>query len=238
MCVQSQYLSSMLMGDGERWLAVLTAFLDESGTHAGCPVVTVAGFYGNKKQWKKFRAMWGLHSVGFHAKDSEAEYPHLVSAIEASEINGIFITLGKETYRQHSTPQMLSRAGNEYSMCAFQCVLSICREVNRPTAFVLERGQPNFEFVLKTLLYLFDSGETCICAVTPAKKEEFIELHPADFVSHLASTNDKPWLQKLMDIHRLKHGHIHAKSLAQVGPELKKIIAKAKHERSKAKQTR
>jgi hypothetical protein len=41
-----------------------------------------------------------------------------------------------------------------------------------------------------------------------------------------------------MDIHRLKHGHIGAKSLADIGPELKAIIAKAKRERIKAKRQR
>ena len=238
MCVQSQHLSSMLMGDGERWLAVLTAFLDESGTHAGCPVVTVAGFYGNKEQWEAFRGAWGPHSSSFHAKDGELKYPELFEAIKTSGINGIYITLAKTTYRRHSTPQMLSRAGDEYSMCAFQCVLSICRAVATPTAFVLERGQPSFEFVLKTLLYMLDSGDNCISAVTPAKKEDFIELHPADWVSHLASSKDNLWLQRLMDIHRLKHGHIGARSLADIGPELKKIIAKAKRERAKAKNQR
>jgi hypothetical protein len=228
----------MLLGDGERWLAVLTAFLDESGTHAGCPVVTVAGFYGNKKHWAAFRKAWGPYSSGFHAKDGDAKYARLFGAIEISGVNGLYITLGKATYRQNSTPQMLSRAGNEYSMCAFQCVLSICKAVASPTAFVLEQGQPNLEFVLKTLLYMLDSGDTCISSVTPGQKSDFIELHPADFVSHLASSNDKPWLQKLMDIHRLKHGHIGAKSLADIGPELKAIIAKAKRERIKAKRQR
>jgi hypothetical protein len=181
----------MLLGDGERWLAVLTAFLDESGTHAGCPAVTVAGFYGNKDQWELFRAVWGPHSFGFHAKDGASKYAELFGAIEASGINGIYFPLDKAIYRQNSTPQMLSRAGNEYSMCAFQCVLSICKEVGVPTAFVFEQGQPNLNFVLETLLYMLDSGGTCISSITPAKKSDFIELHPADFVSHLASSSQR-----------------------------------------------
>jgi len=228
----------MLLGDGERWLAVLTAFLDESGTHAGCPAVTVAGFYGNKDQWELFRAVWGPHSFGFHAKDGASKYAELFGAIEASGINGIYFPLDKAIYRQNSTPQMLSRAGNEYSMCAFQCVLSICKEVGVPTAFVFEQGQPNLNFVLETLLYMLDSGGTCISSITPAKKSDFIELHPADFVSHLASSNDNPWLQKLMDIHKLKRGHIKAKTLADIGPELKKMIATAKQKRAQARKRR
>jgi hypothetical protein len=228
----------MLLGDGKRWLAVLTAFLDESGTHAGCPVVTVAGFYGNAEQWAAFRSAWEPHSSGFHAKDCEVRFPKLVEAIIASKINGMCITLGKQTYRKNATKQMLSRAGNEYAMCAFQCVLTICREVVSPTAFVLEHGQPNLEFVLKTLLYMLDAGDACISSVTPAKKTDFIELHPADFVSHLASSNDEAGLQKLFKAHRLKHGHIQGKSLDEVSLELGKNIAQAKRERIRAKKHR
>ena len=238
MCALSQHLSSMLLGDGERCLAVLTAFLDEAGTHVGCPVVTVAGFYGNKAQWETFRTFWGPHCADFHAKDCEQKYPELFLAIEKSGINGIFFALGKDRYRNHSTKQMLSRLGNEYAMCAFQCVLSICKDVGSPTSFVLEQGQPNFEYVLKTLLYMLDSGETCISSVTPAKKADFIELHPADFVAHLASSGDRQWLDKLADIHRLKRGDIPSDTLIMVGQELACIIAKAKRERARAKRER
>jgi hypothetical protein len=187
-----EHLSSMLLGDGDRWLAVLVldAFLDEAGTDASSPVVTVAGFYGNKEQWATFRELWKPHSSGFHAKDADRRFPYLCSAIEASRINGIFITLGKRIYASFATEHMKSHMGNAYAICAFECVLSICREMNTPTSFVLERGQPNFGFVQKLLLEMLDAGDNCIASVTPAKKADFIELHTADFVSHCASSND------------------------------------------------
>lgn len=86
----------MLPGDGDRQLVMIAfdAFLDEAGTHAGAPVVTVAGFYGNKKQWALFRELWGPSSSDFHAKNSERRFPELCAAIEKSEINGIFVTIG------------------------------------------------------------------------------------------------------------------------------------------------
>lgn len=236
-----EHLSSMLLGDGERWLAViaLTAYLDEAGTHAQCPVVTVAGFYGNKEQWTAFRKLWKPHSVDFHAKDCGSRYPSLCAAIEKSEINGIFITLGKRTYKAMATEHMKSHLGNPYAICAFECVLLICREVNCPTSFVLERGQPNFAFVDKLLLDMLDAGDNCIASITPAKKTDgFIELHAADFVSYCASSNDKPWLQRLFDAHRLKHGHIREKQLEAIGPELAELIKKARRERLKAKRRR
>lgn len=33
---------------------VLTAYLDESGTHAGAKVSAMAGFVGNARQWRKY----------------------------------------------------------------------------------------------------------------------------------------------------------------------------------------
>jgi hypothetical protein len=230
----------MLLGDGDRWLAVLVldAFLDEAGTDASSPVVTVAGFYGNKKQWGVFRELWKPHSSGFHAKNSSRQFPDLCTAIEGSEVNGVFITLGKSTYKAMASEHMKSHLGNPYALCAFECVLSICREASCPTSFVLEQGQPNFPFVLRLLLEMLDAGDNCIASVTPAKKPDFIELHTADFVSHCASSNDKAWLQRLLEAHRLKHGHIGENQLEGASEELAAMIKRARHERLKAKRTR
>jgi hypothetical protein len=41
-----------------------------------------------------------------------------------------------------------------------------------------------------------------------------------------------------MDIHKLKRGHIKAKTLADIGPELKKMIATAKQKRAQARKRR
>jgi hypothetical protein len=238
--VYGEHLSSMLLGDGERWLAVVTsdAYLDEAGTDAASSLVTVAGFYGNKEQWLVFRELWKPHSSGFHAKSCDERFPNLCDAIEKSEIDGIFITLEKRTYKAMATEHMKSRLGNPYALCAFQCVLTICTEVKAPTAFVLEHGQPNLPFVRSLLEYMMDSGQFCIAAVTGARKGDFIELHPADFVSHCASSHDTKWLQRLFDSHRLTHGHIGEKQLDGIGPELTALIKRAQRERLKAKKAR
>lgn len=245
MCVSSQpdigeHLSSMLLGDRERCLAVMvfSAYLDEAGTHRGCPCVSVAGFYGDADQWAAFRELWKPHSSGFHATDSDRKFPELCNAIEKSQISGMFMTIWKADYDRMATEQVKSRLGNCYALCAFECVLGICDETKAPTAFVLEQGQPNFPFVMNLLLYMLDANTTCMSSVTPANKADFIELHAADFISHCASTWDKPWLQRLLDAHRLKHGHIGEKQLDGVGPELKALISKARREREEAKRER
>lgn len=235
-----EHLSSLLLGDGERWLAVLHAFLDESGTSDDTPMLTVAGFYGNEQQWRLFRKLWKPNSSGFHARVSDAMFSHLSSAIISSEIHGIFITLHKQMYKVLATDHMKSFMGNPYALCAFQCVLSICEEVHKPTSFVLEQGQPNLSFVKGILEYMMDAGTACVSAVASAKREDFIELHPADCASHCASfvRDHEDWLQRLMDAKLLKHGHITEEIIRDIAPEATAIVNRAKNERLKAKRNR
>jgi hypothetical protein len=233
-----EHLASLLLGDGERWMAVMTAFLDESGTNDKLHCVSVAGFFGNQDQWKEFRRVWKPHSAGFHALNSAGSFPLLCEAIEASQIHGVVITLWKDHYKQLATDHMRSFMGNPYAICSFICAMQICEEVNTPTSFVFEQGQPNFEFVERILNAMMDSGEYCIASVTGAKKTDFIELHPADFISHCMSTYKKPPLQRLFDGKLLKHGHIQEDKLREVAPELTKLVHRARKERMKAKKER
>lgn len=45
--------------ESERILMVFTAYLDESGTHAGAPISAMAGFVGDARQWRKFEKRVG-----------------------------------------------------------------------------------------------------------------------------------------------------------------------------------
>jgi len=215
---------------------VLTAFLDESGTHDQGVCVTVAGFYGDKDQWKMFRDLWKPQSVKFHALNSGSRFPKLCEVIEASKIHGVFVTIWKANYKALATEHIKSFIGNSYAVCAFLCAMQICEEVkNAPTAFVYEQGQPNFEFVKRILDAMVDSGDGCITSVTGEKKADFIELHAADFVSHCASSYEKPLLQRLFNAGLLKHGHITEQILKDAGRTVTAIVKKAQNERLKAK---
>ena len=63
---------NFLSGNGRFFTAMIEAYLDESGTHAGAPVLCVAGYAGNRRQWKNFGKEWfpackdSPHSI-FHA---------------------------------------------------------------------------------------------------------------------------------------------------------------------------
>jgi hypothetical protein len=228
----------MLLGDGEGWLLVINAFIDEAGTNKQCPCITVAGFFGCQEQWKTFRQLWKPRSIAFHALRHDDRFPDLCFAIEASQVSGIWVTLWKKDYEILATEHMKSFMGNPYAICAFMCVMEICEQVKLPTAIVLEQGQPNFSFVRRILEDMMDAGQLCISSVTPARKDDFIELHPADFAAHCGSTYDKPWLERLMNAGRLKHGHITREMLKGIAPQLTTMVNRAKNERLKAKRQR
>lgn len=220
-------------------VGVFSAFLDESGTDDKSPIVTVAGFYGDNEKWVKFRELWEPHSFGFHARCSDGCFEQLCVAIEESEINGIFACVGKDEYKMLATPHMKTALGNPYSACTFLCVLKICGIVAVPTAFVLEQGQPNVRWVKELLEAMMDAGEP-ISSVTSAKKADFIELHPADFVSHAACFHAEHylWLERLSNAGRLIYTAITAESIQTTAPLITTIFKRAKHERLKAKRNR
>lgn len=61
----------------QRWMAMFVAYFDASGTHTGCPVVTVSGFVARADRWKKFQIKWAdiIEKAGleyFHMTDFEA----------------------------------------------------------------------------------------------------------------------------------------------------------------------
>ncbi len=215
---------------------MLDAFLDESGTHPETPVLSVGGFYGSKQQWDIFRQQWEPRSEGFHAKGSSRRFPELCSAIEHSKINGVLLTIGKETYKTYANAHLKTAVGNAYSVCAFLCAIQICVAANNtPVSIVLEQGQPNLSFVKNILEDMIDAGEWSIAAVDSAQKSDFIELHTADFLSHIASSHDVAWMQRLFDSRRLVHGHVTEKMLREAGPKVTELFRQARTARKKTK---
>lgn len=222
-------LLRILSGRGKRLvvaLDVVQAFLDESGTNPETPVLSVAGSYGTEHQWLEFRRLWESHSQGFHAKNSSRRFPLLVDAISAGRISSLLVSVGKDTYKQHASAHFKTALGNAYASCALMCVAEICSQ-NAPQtcSFVLEAGQPNLVFIkgiVEDMMNWNASGlgpaDWRIAHVGSATKKDSLELHCADFVSHLSSSYDKPWMGKLFDLGLLKHVHITKHHLEGIAP--------------------
>jgi hypothetical protein len=71
---------------------IFTAYVDESGTHAGAELTGMAGFLGDRRQWQKFekRNMFRimltrdkLHDLREQAMQSAADFTSRGSALSA-----------------------------------------------------------------------------------------------------------------------------------------------------------
>lgn len=65
-------LSRLALGDNDGLVAVQRIYMDESGTHDGSPVVTVAAYIGRPKAWKAFTKEWNREKKPikvFHSVD-------------------------------------------------------------------------------------------------------------------------------------------------------------------------
>jgi hypothetical protein len=194
----------------------IQSFLDERGTNPEIPVLSVPGCYAEQDPWAEFKRLWAPLADGFHAKSGSRLFGPLTDAMGAARINSMLVTVSKEKFRAYANPHLKTALGNEYASCALLCVAQICEyAAPKASSFILESGQPNVNVVKRTIEMMMDAGypEWRISAVASAKKNDFIELHTADFVSHIASTYDKPWMKILFDLKLLKHTHLTEQNL-------------------------
>ena len=180
--------------------ALFEAYLDEGGTHAGSAILSVAGYCGIHEQWTKFLDHWPHRK--FHA--CEAKYDplkaSLADAIDVSLLSGTEVCIRPDIFQDAAGIHIKAHLGNAYAVAAFICASTICQKAqmvvgNARISFVLEDGQPNIEWVRRMLIMMMH--EYPIASVSTAKKEDFPQLHPADFLSHSRATTDRPWLHRL-----------------------------------------
>jgi hypothetical protein len=192
---------------GRGCIAVLYAYLDESGTHAGAPVLCVAGYVGNRKQWLAFDKEWlpklkdsGISS--FHAVESECDrlrLPLASAIVDKGNFMGTICSVKPDIYNTYATQELKNSMGNAYAACAVSCAWVICDYAYRnnlgPVTFVYEIGQPNADFVVRAIktLALHKDPEMNIVGVSLGRKEECVPLAAADFLSHVygSSSYDK-----------------------------------------------
>ncbi len=205
-----------LSGDGRWCIAVLEAYLDESGTHDGAPVLCVAGYAGNRRQWKAFGKEWfptlkdSPLSI-FHATDSECDRLRLplASAIDKGNFMGIICATKPDIFNSPAFSQLKSQMGDAYAVCAITCAWGICLWSHEkklgPVSFVYETGRPNADFVERALkaLQRHNDPEVNIAAVSMVKKEECPYIATADFLSHVYGSksynkDDASWYNYLV----------------------------------------
>jgi hypothetical protein len=216
-------LLELLSQGSERCVAVFEAFIDESGTHKGAPVVGVAGWAAQRAFWKRFLSYWDDRY--FHAKEPKCAplKPALYDAIVDSRLEGFVAWMKPEDYREHTTPFFKSAMGNAYAVCTYACALGICRFARDkkmgPVAFVIEDGQPNSEWVREVLEGMKTKRHFGIASVATASKRDFVELCTADFLAH-SLTSDPTWFTRLGGSGLVAEDHITPARMKKMSAEL------------------
>jgi len=216
---------------------VLEAYLDEAGTHRGAEMLCVAGYVGNRKEWYSFERFWSkkLKDSGiscFHAKEPDCNILKLplAIAIEDRKLRGFIVSVRPEVYNLHAGAQLKSSLGNAYSACATTCAIQICQYAKKnklgPVSFIYESGQPNAQRVLQVLEMLaLEKPDYKIASVSLARKDEFLPLQTADFLSHSYSVRDQPWLAYLVRSgDRVSYSVASAEHIAKTSQDIKAWI--------------
>jgi hypothetical protein len=243
--VENETLSSGLLalfsGDGKRLVVVMEAFVDESGTHRGSPIVSVAAWAGAQWQWKKFLSHWGHKS--FHARKPQyAPLKHgLFQAIEFGELEGFTAWMNPSDYNIHTAQQFRNVMGNAYAMCAYACAIGVCRFARKKklgkVAFIIEDGQPNIDFVREVLEHMKAKEHFGIASVATASKKDFVQLCTADFLAH-SRTSDEEWFERLDDTGRISVARITPHALGKMSEDVTQNLEKMRHQKLLLKKQR
>lgn len=198
---------------------MVEAYLDESGTHKGSHILSVAGYLGTRKEWRIFEINWSKHLANtgieyFHANNPRCDFlrPDLAIAITKRNLRGMLCAIDPEVYNKEVNHQFKSTLGNTYAICTFMCALSLATYAKHnklgPISFVIETGQPNSVFIERLLKSMMGDEEYNIAGVTLANKKQFVPLQTADFLSHIFSTNgenEKAWFEYLVEFGKINY---------------------------------
>lgn len=214
------------------------AYFDESGTHDGAPILSVAACVGTQEQWSAFLKLWG--NPRFHAKerDSDPLKPKLLDIISKTKLIGMICFVKPAVFENNVSHQWKSALGNAYATCLFACALQICENCPDGVSFVIEDGQPNSEWVLKILrtMSTVTEWEKRITSVALVKKRDFVQLHAADFLAHSWSTSS-PMCADLKKTEHVFETDISTVQFGELSKDLQKIVSlRRRHRRLLKKQ--
>ena len=193
---------------GAEYVAFLTAYIDESGTHEQSPITFVGGAIADKEQWATLEAQWNgilnkYEISAFHATDCNAGQKQFKGwprekrneiTFELSDAikDNVQLILG------YGVPKMpfvevldeLKIKHTPYQLCAELCLLQISdgakTSKTKPVAVVFEAGQKYDRFLIDwykrelTLSQLRDTFH--IYSIDDKPKHELTPLQIADFI--------------------------------------------------------
>jgi hypothetical protein len=192
---------------------ILTAYFDESGTHAGSEVVAVAGYLSTPPRWISFEAQWrealAEYGIGlFHMSDFAVRAPpfntwteerrracfmRLVEIINRNVEYSVGTTISTGMFDEVFPPKAKEWCGGPYGLVArsiFMTVGEIVREhyPDHWIRYVFESGAAGAGQVLKGFLDNYRSPEQQnhlrLCGLSFEDKRCFLPLQAADILAY------------------------------------------------------
>ena len=153
-----------LSGRAGNLAAMLYAFFDESGIHAGAKILTVGGWIASQEEWESFACQWrttlkragvsAFHFVDFNhsVKEFKGWTPRwkedvlraLFSVIERRDLMGVSGAIVMDDLKSiigGSSGTILHKTYGPYWVCLQYCVEVISKRVNDEVLYCLDRNQ-------------------------------------------------------------------------------------------------
>jgi hypothetical protein len=139
-------VSRALLCDEDGLVVMLRVCMDESGTHAGSPVITVGAAWAKPSVWKQWTKDWNLakrpirvhHSTDCHNREGEyagwcreerdAYVKRILPVIAGHKIHGRIAGLHLLSYKREikRRPDVAAFFGNPYIVCFHWIISDIC----------------------------------------------------------------------------------------------------------------
>jgi hypothetical protein len=206
-------LGAAALADEDGLLAMLRIYMDESGTHDGSPVVTVAAYVGKSKEWQNFTRRWKHANKPievFHAADCQAlrgefkgwtpeqrdeHVKRLLPILAQSELFGQAVGINMLDYdaAMFNRPDLKHMFGSPYATCFHWTVATIMDHVesagtNERIAFFHEQNDFQEE-ALAAFNWIKDRrfGNRSMLSLTFAGKGDLVPLQAADVLAYEAN---------------------------------------------------
>jgi hypothetical protein len=204
-------ISQIALADYDGFISVLRAYLDESGTHDGSPVMTVAGYIARPKVWRDWTRRWG-RALGpirvYHAVDAQnlagefrgwtpEEVAKMVKKLlpiiaETKGVGGFAVGMDLRVFEQavHGREDLRKVFGTPYIACFHQAVRLVHNVLNQTgynerIAFIHETN--NFETeALKAFGWIKKNNlqNDRMMSLTFAGKQDYPPLQAADILAY------------------------------------------------------
>ncbi len=194
-----------------RTLAMIYAYLDESGSHDKSKIFALAGYYGELEEWETFGRHWkcaleqaGLKGVPFHAADFEGGYDifkdwsvarkidlmeKLINVIDRRDLHGVAGAIVMREYKEAVTgeSEFLEEKWAPYIVCQQLCYQKILKKTATDVAFVHDR-QEEYDYPAQQWFFEYKDAHPehadRMKSVTFSSKKDYLPLQAADLLAY------------------------------------------------------